>query len=93
MIEGEYTFTLNSQTIYAAKGYFVTIPAGAPHRYQSGSSGGQVLVTTPPGIETYFVHIATRLLHGPVPLDEEFDFARRHGQEFLGQEGHWEAAV
>jgi quercetin dioxygenase-like cupin family protein len=89
VLEGNYTFTLNDKTIEATKGDFVFIPQNAPHKYKSGVTGGQVLVTTPPSVETYFLHIADKLLNGDVSLEYEFEFAKRHGQIFLETNGHW----
>ncbi len=89
VVEGEYTFTLNDNIIEAKKGDFVLIPANAPHKYTSGPKGGQLLVNTPPDVETYFLHIAQKLLQGEVPRDYEFEFARQHGQTFLDSSGHW----
>lgn len=89
VIEGEYTFTLNEKTIEASKGDFIFIPQNAPHKYKSGSNGGQVLVTTPANVETYFLHIADKLLNGDISLDYEFEFAKNHGQIFLDSSENW----
>jgi len=89
VLEGNYTFTLNGKTIEATKGDFIFIPQNAPHKYKSGSNGGQMLVTTPASVETYFLHIADKLLNGDVSIEYEFEFAKNHGQIFLETSGHW----
>jgi quercetin dioxygenase-like cupin family protein len=87
ILEGNYTFTLNNEMIEAGKGDFVFIPQNAPHKYKSGINGGQMLVTTPASVETYFLHIGT--LKEIVSLDYEFEFAKNHGQIFLDTSEHW----
>jgi quercetin dioxygenase-like cupin family protein len=89
IIEGNYTFTLNGEAIEASKGDFVIIPPNAPHKYKSGKTGGQILVTTPPNVEKYFLHIAEKLLKGEVSLEYEFEFAQQNGQLFLDKSEHW----
>ena len=89
VLEGDYVFTLNGETLKASKGDFVIIPQNTPHKYKSGTHGGQMLVTTPASIEIYFSHIADQLLKGEVSLNDEFEFAKNHGQIFLGTSEHW----
>ncbi len=89
VLEGSYTFILNGQVIEAKQGDFIFIPQHAPHKYVSGPRGGKVLVTTPPGVETYFLHIADKLSKGDVSRDYEFEFAKNHGQIFLETSEHW----
>ena len=89
VVEGSYIFTLDGETIEANKGDFILIPQNAPHKYNSGPEGGKVLVTTPPSVETYFLHIAGKLQEGDVPLEYEFAFAEQHGQVFLDSSSHW----
>jgi quercetin dioxygenase-like cupin family protein len=89
ILKGDYVFTLNETTIEAKEGDFILIPQNEPHKYKSGSLGGQALVTTPKNIENYFKHIAEKLLEGDVPLDYEFEFAKNNGQTFLDKSEHW----
>jgi quercetin dioxygenase-like cupin family protein len=89
ILEGDYTFTLSGKTIQASKGDFIFVPSGEPHKYKSGEKGGMMLVTTPPGVEKYFLHIADKILEGKVSLDYEFEFARKNGQVFLEKSGHY----
>lgn len=80
---------LSGKTIKASKGDFIFIPKSEPHKYTSGPNGGQILVTTPPSVEVYFLHIADKLLKGEVSLDYEFEYARKNGQVFLERTGHY----
>ncbi|OYQ46490.1 hypothetical protein CHU92_01405 [Flavobacterium cyanobacteriorum] len=89
IIEGIYTFTLGNKFIEAQKGDFIIVPQGVPHKYVSGKDGGQMLVTTPPAVEKYFLHIAEELVKRHVPLEYEFEIAKQNGQIFLDKEGHW----
>jgi len=89
IIEGSYTFFRGHETIQLAAGQAVSIPAGTAHRYLVGPAGGRALVICPPGLETYFQTVAGRLKQGPLPLDEEFAIASRHGQDFLDRSAHW----
>jgi quercetin dioxygenase-like cupin family protein len=89
IINGDYTFTLDGEIIEATKGDFIIIPTNAPHKYKSGKLGGQMLVTTPPNVEKYFLHIADELLKGEVSLEYEFEFAQKNGQVFLDKSEHW----
>jgi quercetin dioxygenase-like cupin family protein len=89
ILKGDYTFTLNENIIEAKEGDFILIPKNEPHKYKSGSVGGEVLVTTPTNVENYFRHIAEKLLEGEVSLDYEFEFAKNNGQIFLDKSEHW----
>ena len=91
VLAGEYTFYRGDEMIIARTGNGVVIPAGVPHRYHSGASGGRALVITPPGLEQYFFRIAGQLSVGPVPQEEEFAVASDAGQDFLDTVGHWGA--
>jgi mannose-6-phosphate isomerase-like protein (cupin superfamily) len=86
---GSYTFVRGTETLEAAAGDTVVIPAGTPHRYVSGAAGGCAVVITPPMLDAYFREIAHRLSTAPVPLEEEFTIAASYGQEFLERTGHW----
>ena len=90
VLEGHYTFFRGEEVIPASVGDGVVIPAGVPHRYRVGPTGGRALVITPPGLERYFRTIAGRLASGPVPPPKEFAIAASEGQNFLDHAGHWE---
>jgi quercetin dioxygenase-like cupin family protein len=90
VLEGNYTFFLDGETVAAGPGEAVSVPAGTPHRYVSGPEGGRLLVIMPPGLEEYFWTMSQRLKDGAVPMAEEFALAARLGQDFLPDaEGHW----
>jgi len=89
VVEGSYQFNLDGRLIDADKGDFVYIPKNVPHKYNSGENGGTILVTTPASVEKYFLHIAEKLLQGDVPLEYEFEFAKKNGQLFLENTGSW----
>ena len=89
VVEGNYQFNLDGKIIDAVKGDFVVIPENIPHKYNSGENGGSILVTTPASVENYFLHVAEKLLHGDVPLEYEFEYAKKNGQLFLENNGHW----
>jgi len=93
IVEGEYTFTLDAETIEAVKGDFIEVPVNVPHKYKSGLHGGQMLVTSPPTVEKYFLYIAEELLKGEVSLEYEFKVAEQNGQIFLDRSDHWARKV
>lgn len=77
------------QIYRAAPGDFVYIPKGTRHLYQSGASGGRVLVLSPAGLERYFSEVAGLLRIGSVTWDVEQAIAKQYGQEFFDQLNHW----
>jgi quercetin dioxygenase-like cupin family protein len=89
VLEGQYTFFLDGESVPVHPGSAVSIPAGMPHRYVSGPGGGRLLVMIPPGLEEYFWTISKLLQKGPVPMEEEFALAARLGQDFLDGHDHW----
>lgn len=90
VLEGEYTFVRGSETLVARIGEAVVVPAGVPHRYTVGPSGGRALVITPPQLDDYFIRIAERGRAGPAPsFEEERGVAAACGQDFVEREGHW----
>ena len=89
IIEGSYTFVRGGETITVTAGQAVSIPAGVPHRYTVGLTGGRALVICPPDLENYFQSVAGLLQRGPLPIADEFAIAARYGQDFLDQKSHW----
>jgi quercetin dioxygenase-like cupin family protein len=83
ILEGEYQIRCGKEVYHAQRGDFVFIPKGIEHKYQSGSSGGKVLVISPAGLEKYFKEVADILNIGPSTWELEQEIARRYGQEFL----------
>jgi mannose-6-phosphate isomerase-like protein (cupin superfamily) len=89
VMEGEYIIRCGEKIYHSQAGDFVFIPKGVPHNYQSGPSGGKVLVISPAGLEKYFKKIADTLQTGKVTWEVEQEIARRYGQEFLDSLNHW----
>jgi quercetin dioxygenase-like cupin family protein len=89
IIEGSYVFTLDDKDIEAQKGDYIIVPANVPHKYISGPTGGQMLVTTPPNVENYFFHIADLQTKGEISREYEFEYAKQNGQTFVEESDHW----
>jgi len=89
VLEGEYTIQCGNKTYPSQIGDFVFIPKGTPHNYQSGPTGGKVLVISPAGLEKYFKEVANTLQIGEITWELEQEIARRYGQEFLDNLKHW----
>lgn len=64
VLEGGYIIQCVDKTYHSRIGDFVFIPKGAPHNYQSGPTGGKVLVISPAGLEKYFKEVANTLQIG-----------------------------
>ena len=95
VLEGEYNirFGKGQENFYQAKkGDFVFIPKGIEHKYQSGPTGGKVLVISPAGLEKYFAEVADILMFdgsGSITWEREKEIAHRYGQDFLESLKHW----
>lgn len=89
IIEGSYTFVRGEETLTLVAGQAVSIPAGTPHRYTVGPTGGRAIVICPPELEHYFQNVAELLKQGPLPIAEEFAIASQFGQDFLDSSSHW----
>jgi mannose-6-phosphate isomerase-like protein (cupin superfamily) len=89
VLEGEYIIRCGNKTYHSRIGDFVFIPKGAPHNYQSGPTGGKVLVISPAGLEKYFKEVANTLQIGEIAWELEQEIARRYGREFLDNLKHW----
>jgi len=61
------------------------------HKYQSGPTGGKVLVISPAGLEKYFAEVADILKvdSGIIAWEREKEIAHTYGQEFLESLKHW----
>jgi len=92
VISGSYLFVRGDQRITLGAGEAISIPAGVPHRYTTGSEGGRALVVCPPDLENYFESVAELLQAGALSLEGEFAIAKRYGQEFLTTAGHWDVS-
>lgn len=89
VLKGTYQIDCATHTYQAEPGDFVFIPTDTPHKYQSGSEGGKVLVLSPSGLEQYFDEVADALKVGPLTWEMEQEIAKRYGQEFLEHLQHW----
>lgn len=89
VLDGAYTIQSGEEVYRAAPGDFVYIPQGVPHLYQSGASGGTVLVLSPAGLERYFTEVSDLLRVGTITWDLEQTIAKQYGQEFLDRLKHW----
>jgi glyoxylate utilization-related uncharacterized protein len=89
VLEGAYTIHCGEEIYQAAPGDFVYIPKGVRHQYQSGASGGTVLVLSPAGLERYFTEVADLLRVGTITWEVEQAIAKQYGQEFLDKLKHW----
>lgn len=91
IIRGEYTFLLGNENINAKSGDVIVVPRNTPHKFKSGSDGGEFLVISPPGLENYFYEVSQLLTSGSVSWDVELEIAKKHGQIFLESADHWES--
>jgi quercetin dioxygenase-like cupin family protein len=89
IIEGEYRFVLGNRLLNATTGDVLIIPKNTPHRFTVGSSGGKVLITSPPELENYFSQVSDLLSKGSVTWETESNIARQYGQVFLENVNHW----
>jgi len=89
VLDGAYTIHCGEEVYRAAPGDFVYIPKGVSHLYQSGASGGTVLVLSPAGLERYFTEVSNLLRVGTITWDVEQAIAKQYGQEFLDRLKHW----
>ncbi len=64
VLEGGCIIQCVDKTYHSRIGDFVFIPKGAPHNYQSGPTGGKVLVISSAGLEKYFKEVANTLQIG-----------------------------
>lgn len=85
VLEGEYIIHCDNKTYQSQTGDFVFIPKGTPHNYQSGPTGGKVLIISPAG----FTEVANTLQIGGITWELEQKIARHYGQEFLDNLKHW----
>ncbi|AJM93081.1 cupin domain-containing protein [Nitrosopumilus piranensis] len=89
IIEGEYEFFLNGESIIAKSGDVICVPTNAPHRFETGPNGGHVMVTSPPNLEFYFWEVSNMLSKGNVSFEQESEIGKKYGQMFLDGSKHW----
>jgi quercetin dioxygenase-like cupin family protein len=89
VIEGNYEFFLNDQSILAKAGDVICVPTGSPPRFVTGENGGCVIVSSPPNLEFYFWDVSKMLKNGIVSYKQESDIGRKYGQYFLEDAKQW----
>jgi quercetin dioxygenase-like cupin family protein len=90
VLEGDYEFFLNCESIKAKAGDVVCVPTGTPHRFVTGHSGGHVVVISPPNLEFYFWEVSQLLVKGNVSFEQESEIGKKYGQIFLDGSKHWD---
>lgn len=85
ILEGEYEFMVNGQTISAKPGTTLFAPRGIPHTYRCTSQGGGKLsvVLTPSGFENFFAEIGAMTPEQQQDIPRVIEIAKKFGLEFL----------
>lgn len=89
VLEGDYEFFLDGESIKAKVGNVICVPTGASHRFVTGSKGGRVTVISPPNLEFYFWEVSKLLAKGNVSFEQESEIGRKYGQIFSEGSKHW----
>ena len=89
VLEGDYEFFLDGESIKAKVGNVICVPTGASHRFVTGSKGGRVIVISPPNLEFYFWEVSKLLAKGNVSFEQESEIGRKYGQIFSEGSKHW----
>ena len=89
VLNGDYEFFLNGESIKAKTGDVICVPTGASHRFVTGSNGGHVIVISPPNLEFYFWEVSKLLEKGNVSFEKESEIGKKYGQIFLDGSQHW----
>ena len=89
ILEGDYEFFLNGESIKAKAGDVICVPTGAVHRFVAGPTGGHVIVISPPNLEFYFWEVSQLLAKGNVSFEQESEIGKKYGQIFLDSSKHW----
>lgn len=90
IIKGDYKFLIGNKNSDAKVGDTVTVPKNSPHKFNTGNSGGEFLVISPPDLEHYFYEVSQLLIKGNVTWDVESTIAKKYGQIFLENTNHWQ---
>jgi quercetin dioxygenase-like cupin family protein len=90
-LEGEITFTVNSERVVVAAGTFANMPVGTPHSFknESGRPARMLISVAPVGLEQMFIEAGVPPAEGattaPPPTKEEIErllaVAPRYGVE------------
>jgi quercetin dioxygenase-like cupin family protein len=89
IIEGDYEFTLDGESLTGKPGDVIFVPQGTPHRFVVGHKGGHALVISPPDLEFYFLKVSELLDKGEVSNVTESNIGKQYGQVFLDTTNHW----
>src|ERR1700760_4716068 len=91
VLEGEITFTVNSERVVAKAGTFANMPVGTPHSFRNDSDrpARMLISVAPAGLEQMFFEVGVPLAEGattaPPPTKDEIErllaVAPRYGIE------------
>jgi quercetin dioxygenase-like cupin family protein len=86
VVDGEYEFWRDGETVRVPAGAAIFLPRGVPHTFRVLGSvpGRNVTVLTPGGMEAFFIEAAGRSLRIPDHMADVMELGRRHGIEFRG---------
>ena len=86
VLEGEFRFKAGGEMLLASTGGMAFGPRGTPHAFQNvgGEPGRLLVVTTPSGLEGFFVDFAARLRGGSVGPETLSELGLAYGVEFVG---------
>ncbi|MGI9566059.1 MAG: cupin domain-containing protein [Nitrosopumilus sp.] len=90
ILDGDYEFFLNGESIKAKAGDVICVPTGASHRFVTGHNGGHVIVISPLNLEFYFWEVSQLLAKGDVSFEQESEIGKKYGQIFLDGSKHWD---
>lgn len=93
ILEGEITFTVNSERLVATAGMFANMPVGTPHSFknESGRPAKMLISVAPAGLEKMFFEFGVPVPQGattaPPPTKEEIEkllaVAPKYGIEIM----------
>jgi len=85
VVDGSFTFECGTAVMEGDCGSFVSLPAGAPHRYRAGEAGGRLLMLfAPSGMEGYFRDWAGLVQSGEIGDAAMARLAAQYGVQLLG---------
>lgn len=86
VIEGEYEFWLNGETVRRGPGTSVFLPRSVAHTFRvvSDMPGRNLAILTPGGFEGFFVEAAARELTIPRDMAQIVELGNLYGLEFVG---------
>ena len=83
IVEGDYKFILEGNSVTGKPGDIIFVPKGSPHRFDVGYKDGHALVISPPELEFYFFKVSELLDKGEVSYKTESSIGKQYGQVFL----------